>query len=169
MTERNVRFGFAVLLTALFIPPLADGLTAAEGVTLVGLLTGHVLAVVLRRGYAGTRDGEESATEPHTLSNTVIFTVLKNRRRREALQYLRHAEGPVSLGDLAEYIAAKENDVETDQLTSAQRKRVYTTLYQCHLPMMDDADVVEYDQNRGSVELLDAASELFEHIDNLET
>jgi hypothetical protein len=106
-----------------------------------------------------------STTDTRTLSENVIFGVLKNRRRRETLQYLRRTGGAARLRDLAEYIAAKENDVEPDELTSAQRKRVYTTLYQCHLPKMDEAGIVEYDQDRGNVELLDPATELFEHVD----
>lgn len=127
-----------------------------------------VFALFAGRTFATEGDGGESKTDSENLSENVLFTVLKNRRRREALRYLRRAEGTASLRNLAEYVAAEENDVETSQLTSDQRKRVYTTLYQCHLPMMDEAGIVEYDQNRGRVELLDAASELFEHIDDTE-
>lgn len=93
----------------------------------------------------------ESAVEKPSLD--LIFEVLKNSRRREAIQYLREQDERVSLGELAEHIAAIENDTTTKQLTSSQRKRVYVGLYQCHLPKMDDVGVVEFNQDRGHVAL----------------
>ncbi|MFC6976838.1 hypothetical protein ACFQL1_22450 [Halomicroarcula sp. GCM10025709] len=88
-----------------------------------------------------------------TPSLDLIFEVLKNSRRREAIQYLREQDQRVSLGELAEHIAAIENDTTTKQLTSSQRKRVYVGLYQCHLPKMDDVGVVDFNQDRGHVTL----------------
>ena len=70
------------------------------------------------------------------------------------LVYLSGTEdNSASLGELAEHVAAKENDIDRSELSSTQRKRVYIGLYQCHLPKMDDLDVVDYDQDRGTVEL----------------
>lgn len=98
---------------------------------------------------AGGREGEEPAgSGPVDLD--VVFTILKNRRRRLVLEYLaRHSE--TSLSDLAEYIAAVENDKPAAELSSQERKRVYVGLYQCHLPRMDETGAVEFDKNRGSV------------------
>jgi hypothetical protein len=80
------------------------------------------------------------------------FEILKNRRRRCVLRYLYEADGPVSLSDLAEQIAAWENDKEIRQITSSERKRVYVGLYQCHLPKMDGMDVVSFNKPRGMIE-----------------
>ncbi|MCU4924906.1 ArsR family transcriptional regulator [Halobacteria archaeon AArc-dxtr1] len=99
------------------------------------------------------------------LSKDVIFELLKNRRRREVLVYLLEAEGTVTLGELAEQIAAWENDTEVNALSSDQRKRVYVALYQTHLPKMDDAGIVEYDQDRGLIELSDNADLLMMYLD----
>jgi len=96
-------------------------------------------------------DEETAETEP--LSLDLIFEVLKNRRRRDVIRYLRTQEERTSLGELAEHVAAKENDTTTKALTSSQRKRVYVGLYQCHLPKMDDMDIVDFNQDRGYVEL----------------
>jgi len=159
----------AIVLPMLSVPLLMGDPSAVEWVVIIGLLTGHVLALFAGWMYAIKEGREESPTGPDQLSKSVIFTVLKNRRRREALRYLRRTGGKASLRNLVEYVAAEENGVEVDNLTSAQRKRVYTTLYQCHLPMMDEEGILEYNQNRGKVELLDAASELFEHIDDTES
>lgn len=89
-----------------------------------------------------------------------VFEILKNRRRRDILQYLWNHDGTAKIGELAEHIAALENDVDIAALSSSQRKRVYIGLYQCHLPKMDDAEVVDFDKHRGTIELRDSAEEL---------
>jgi len=99
------------------------------------------------------------------LSKDVIFELLKNRRRREVLTYLLDCEGTVTLGELAEQIAAWENDTTVNQLNSDQRKRVYVALYQTHLPKMDDAGIIDYDQDRGLIELSDNADLLVMYLD----
>lgn len=99
--------------------------------------------------------------EPETeLSRDMVFDVLKNRRRRYALHYLKQQEGSVKLSDLAEQVAAWENDTTVENISAAERKRVYTALYQSHLPKLDDAGIVDYNQNRGLVELTEKAAEL---------
>ncbi|UTF55456.1 DUF7344 domain-containing protein [Natronosalvus rutilus] len=100
-----------------------------------------------------------------TLSKDVIFELLKNRRRREVLAYLLEAEETVTLGELAEQIAAWENDTDINALSSDQRKRVYVALYQTHLPKMDDAGIVDYDQDRGLITLADNADLLVMYLD----
>ncbi|WP_090614754.1 DUF7344 domain-containing protein [Natrinema salaciae] len=105
------------------------------------------------------------ADEDERLSKDVIFELLKNRRRREVLAYLLEADETVTLGELAEQIAAWENDTEVNALSSDQRKRVYVALYQTHLPKMDDAGIVEYDQDRGLISLSDNADLLMMYLD----
>lgn len=97
-------------------------------------------------------EGESTESEKPTtsdLSLDIVFDIAKNERRRLVLRYLRDHEGPVQLGELAEHIAALENDKEVRMLTSEERKRVYVGLYQCHLPKMDGAGVVNFDRNPG--------------------
>ena len=98
----------------------------------------------------------------------VTFEILKNRRRRLILEYLEGETDPMAIGELAEHIAAIENDIDVRQLDSQQRKRVYIGLYQCHLPKMDDAGVIEYNQTRGLVELNDKAAPLYDYFDETE-
>jgi len=109
----------------------------------------------------------EAQQEPEPLSLDLVFEILKNSRRREVIHYLRENEADerVSLGELAEHVAAIENDTTTDQLTSSQRKRVYVGLYQCHLPKMDDMGVVDFNQDRGHVALAPQADCLTEYLD----
>jgi hypothetical protein len=87
------------------------------------------------------------------LSLSTTFELLKNRRRRETIAYLLEHDGTSTLSDLAEHIAALENGIEIVELSSDQRKRVYIGLYQCHLPKLDKAGVIDFDKNRGTVVL----------------
>lgn len=94
------------------------------------------------------------------LSLDVKFELLKNKRRRDLLCYLEERDEVVTLSDLAEHVAAIENGVPESQLSSQQRKRVYVALYQCHLPILDRADVVNFNQARGLIERTPRADQL---------
>lgn len=96
-------------------------------------------------------DDEQSANVPH-LPLDQVFEILKNQRRRHVLAYLNDVGEPVTMSDLSEHIAARENDKEVHQLSSSERKRVYVGLYQCHLPKMDGMGVVEFNKPRGIIE-----------------
>lgn len=104
------------------------------------------------------------AGDDRTLTKTDVFDVLKNERRRAVIQYLHDHGGSADLSDVAEHIAARENDTPVRQLTSQERKRVRIALYQCHLPRMDALGVVDFDKDRGTIELLDPASQVLFHL-----
>ena len=80
-----------------------------------------------------------------------VFGVLRNQRRRRILRYLITHDDSATIGTLAEHIAVLENDTTQTALTSRERKRVYISLYQSHLPKMDDADAIEFDKARGTI------------------
>ncbi|MFC4448397.1 DUF7344 domain-containing protein [Halorussus aquaticus] len=94
------------------------------------------------------------------LSQDEVFEVLKSPRRRYALYYLRREGGESELSDLTEQVAAWENETTPAALSTDQRKRVYISLYQTHLPKLDEANIVEYDRDAGIVRLGDRASDL---------
>jgi len=94
------------------------------------------------------------------LSQDVVFEILSSRRRRMALYLLRQNGGDSTVNELAELIAALENDVDVDELTSQQQKRVYVSLYQTHLPKLEQTGIIEYDAEAGEVRLTDRASEV---------
>jgi DNA-binding transcriptional ArsR family regulator len=109
-------------------------------------------------------DGEPAA-EPPVLSENELFDVLRNPRRRATMKYLR-AEGSADVSDLVDHVGAREFGVEPEALARGQRKSVHVSLYQTHLPKLDDAGVVEYDPDRGTVEVTDAASRLYPLLDD---
>ncbi|WP_144906549.1 DUF7344 domain-containing protein [Halobellus captivus] len=82
-----------------------------------------------------------------TLHKDEIFELMGNHRRRYAIHYCKRTTDPVELSDLAEQIAAWEQGKAIAEITSAERKTVYTSLQQTHLPRLDRAGVIEFDGN----------------------
>lgn len=100
------------------------------------------------------RPDRESAGDASDLTKNEIFDLLRNQRRRFVLHYLKTRESTdesVELGDLATVVAAWENAIHPSEVSSAQRKRVYTTLQQSHLPKMDEVGIIDFDSSRGVI------------------
>ncbi|PSQ27425.1 hypothetical protein BRD06_05040 [Halobacteriales archaeon QS_9_67_15] len=104
------------------------------------------------------------ATEDEPLTQDIVFDILSSARRRYVLYLLRTEDAPVELTALAEDVAAWENDTTVNQLTKQQRKRVYVSLYQTHVPKLEDAGLVNHDQDTGEVELTPAASDIDQYL-----
>jgi len=98
------------------------------------------------------------------LSQDLVFDILSSPRRRYVLHYLRQAGEPVELTTLAEHVAAWENDTTVEELTEQERKRVYVSLYQTHVPKLDEANIVEYDQDTGEVSLASGARQVDDYL-----
>ncbi|WP_157884827.1 DUF7344 domain-containing protein [Halorubrum aethiopicum] len=109
----------------------------------------------------GTVDGEAAGDggDPDHIPTDEVFALLSNGRRRHVLRFLRRNDGEIKLRELATAIAAEENGVEPVEVTYTQRKRLYTSLYQSHLPRMERSGVIEYDRNSGLVTLAAAAED----------
>lgn len=103
---------------------------------------------------------EQQVDIPSRISRDIVFEVLKNKRRRLVLEILKKNGGRGTLSELSEQIAARENDVEQEVVTSDQRKRVYVGLYQRHLPKLDGEGVINFDQRSGDIALTDLGEEL---------
>ncbi|MBX0323135.1 hypothetical protein EGH21_08855 [Halomicroarcula sp. F13] len=110
---------------------------------------------------AGSR-GEDA------LDDGAIFDVLRNERRRATLSVLPPDES-VSVSSLAEQVAAIENDTTPESLTERQRKRVYVSLHQSHLPKMDDLGIVAFDREAATVSLGPAGDDVGRYVDGVAT
>ncbi|GAB7019849.1 DUF7344 domain-containing protein [Halostagnicola bangensis] len=91
------------------------------------------------------RTRSRSSTTP--IDREIAYQALSNRRRRFTVHYLIQQWEPVTLRTLSNQVAAWENAVPREQVTSKQRKRVYTALHQAHLPKLDKMGIIEYDTN----------------------
>ena len=84
-----------------------------------------------------------------------LFEALSNERRRCALYYLQQQEGPVSLGEVVDYVAAWQYDQPISELDSDDRMCVYSALHQAHLPKLDAAGFIDYDSESGEIRARD--------------
>jgi DNA-binding transcriptional ArsR family regulator len=87
------------------------------------------------------------------LSKDELFRILSSSRRRYIIYFLHEEGEPVSLNDLATRIAAEENDRPVEEVTDSERQRVYISLYQTHLPKLEEADIISYDEDERMVSL----------------
>lgn len=87
---------------------------------------------------------------------STAFDLLRDARRRGVLYTLRR-NGRTSVEELSRRIAAWEPN---DGRTATDPETVETSLVHAHLPKLADAGVVEFDRERGAVELADSADEL---------
>lgn len=112
-------------------------------------------AVTERDDSGGPAD---RTVEPDSMDT--VLKVLSNRRRRETIRYLKSTDGEAVVRDIARQVAAWENEVDVDAVTYDQRKRVYTSLHQSHLPRLARDGFIDYDRNRGTVSLTPEADDL---------
>lgn len=96
-------------------------------------------------------DAQSTDTETPTLPDDDIFHILQTNRRRDAIRYLLEKNDALKMRDIAEYVAARENDTTVAELSSTERQRVYIPLYQSHLPKLDKEGIIEYNKSRGIV------------------
>lgn len=86
-------------------------------------------------------DGAHDQIAGSTLDLETAFFLLKDPRRRLAIDVLRDVDGAIDLGDLAEKVATIEVGDDPDQ---QERKRVYIALSQTHIDVFVDEGIVEY-------------------------
>jgi hypothetical protein len=101
-----------------------------------------------------------SRPEHDSLSQGEVYDLLSNARRRYVISYLRDHNEPVELTDLSRAVAAWENDTSEEELSDQQTKRVYVSLYQTHVPKLDDSGLVDYNQETGAIQLTSSVNEL---------
>jgi hypothetical protein len=97
-------------------------------------------------GISPDSGGSEPDETGGRLPESVVHEVLANDRRQLVLRCL---DGPTTLRDLADRVAAES---EGEDPSKSARQSVYVTLHQCHLPKLDDFGIVEYDDDRKTVE-----------------
>lgn len=106
---------------------------------------------------------EEKADSPppDSLTKDSIFDLLSEARRRYVLSCLTD-HGTLALPDLADEVADREHDVPLPQVSEETVLRVYLSLYHKHIPKLEQADVVVYDQESDRVALAENADLLIE-------
>jgi len=95
---------------------------------------------------------ETSRDTGYVLTTDTAYELLSNDRRRRTLGFMRNRrDEEFTVGELSEYLAQREKSGE-DPITSGERKTAYIGLSQCHLPKLDKTEVIDYNENRKTVE-----------------
>lgn len=102
------------------------------------------------------------------VSVDTVFEVLSNSRRRLVLSMVRRREDPVPVSTLSAAVGAYEAGISPDEVDASERKRIYVSLYQSHIPKLEDAGLVEYDDEARTVRGTPAASELDDFLGPIE-
>lgn len=100
---------------------------------------------------------ESQQTVSTAVSKEEAFGLLRNHRRRAVLHYLLEHGEEASLRELVEYVTAEEYGIDPGEISPDQYKRVYTALYQLHLPRMTEFGVIDFDRDAGRVTLGETA------------
>ena len=100
------------------------------------------------RGIVDVISGEEDADAD---SLDALFRVLSVGRRRTALDVLSHEFQEIHVETLAREVAATERGVAGQAVPGEDVAAIRQTLFHVHLPLMDDAGVVEYDPDARTV------------------
>ena len=99
------------------------------------------------------------------LTQAELFDVFSNARRRRTVQYLKRQGGSCDLAPLVQQVAAWENETDPNEVTRTQRRRVYISLYQTHLPMLEDHGIVDWDPDGHKIELLPSEERFEPYLD----
>jgi len=107
-----------------------------------------------------TRVSEEPDT---SIQRTEVYEILSNPRRRYALHAIKSEDGTTELSDVAEQVAAWENDKPVSEVTSDERHLAYSSIQQNHIPKLKRAGIIRHDN--GTIELTEKARDLDVYFD----
>ncbi|MGA9402302.1 DUF7504 family protein [Haladaptatus sp.] len=91
----------------------------------------------------GTNDVARPQTPRDGPPLDTLFEALSSRRRRDVLRYLLDTEDAVDISELATAVARLGPGGGS---THNQHRKYYSTLYQLHLPKLDSAGLIDYDE-----------------------
>lgn len=85
------------------------------------------------------------------LTTTTVSALLDDSRYRVVIQHLAEFDDEdslsdgISMGSLVDRVAATENGITRLELTAAHRQPVWLSLCETHLPLLDEADIVDWE------------------------
>ncbi|SFT09028.1 DUF7344 domain-containing protein [Halostagnicola kamekurae] len=91
------------------------------------------------------------SNRPATTSN--VYKLLGNRRRLLTVKYLSlfDQENMIDVRQIASAIRSIETDTPPRAIPTDDYKSAYNSLIQQHLPKLDEAGLIEYDDDRKTV------------------
>lgn len=103
--------------------------------------------------------GRTRSRSQNTPSLSTIFEMLSRERRRIVLEtLLEHRE--LGMADLAEIVTCEEEGADFLEVDEQAILETYTELWHVDVPKLQDAGLIEYDQDMDIVTLAPAADEI---------
>lgn len=102
---------------------------------------------------------DDPVARPDAVSDDV-FTAMQHRNRRYTLYFLLEHDS-TSLAELTDVVTGWTHVGEYGMVGQADWKRLYTALLHQHLPILEDADLLVFDRNEGSIERTEWSDPLF--------
>jgi predicted transcriptional regulator len=112
--------------------------------------------------------GEAGVSPPHVSESDVlpvdsqsesldeILRALSDHRRRCVCHYLARSDDPLSVDELAEFLAASMSEKTRAVLTTEEIEKTRTELVSMHLPKLTEAGIAVHDKDEGVVRLADS-------------
>jgi len=98
-------------------------------------------------GDVQSADGDRPPSPgPEELDLDEVLELLGTQRRRLVLSYMAQTRGAVDAPDIVDYVHEREREPSTWKAT-------YVALHQVHLPTLDEADILVYDEENRTVYL----------------
>lgn len=98
-------------------------------------------------------EGNENSLSDMLDMPSVAFDVLSESHRRAVIRYLLENDAPVSIRDLATYVAAHQRRTSEAAITAGERDEVVTRLIHVHLPKLVAFELIEWIPERGEISL----------------
>ena len=89
-------------------------------------------------------------SEQAEMNKDLVFEILSSARRRRLLYHLYNRNGVATLRELAYDVAVDETG---EPVEDEVEKRLYISLYQTHIPKLEDAGIIEYDSDTREVKM----------------
>lgn len=83
----------------------------------------------------------------HNLTESEIFALLSKQQRRLILKILQESGTPLTITALAKFIG----DYEYEKCSTNNLRNIQIRLYHVDIPKLEEADVVAYNDNEGTV------------------
>ena len=107
-------------------------------------------------------DGD-TANRDGVLAESCVYDLLASSRRRVLLRYLDRNGGRAAFADATRAVAVAEG--ADPAAAPSEYKHVYVSLYQSHVPKLEQAGVVEHDREAKTLALTERAAPLFAHLE----
>lgn len=128
--------------------------------------------ITIKGGFIGSVERTETSPIPQAMADTQdgahdrVFELLANPRRQLLLRNLAERGGGAPLRDVSRVIAAQETGTDPEEIDGDAVTRVYISLYQTHVPALQDGGLVEYDDEEKVVTLDEYPDEITEILKN---